>query len=323
MDTNYFKNGVTHSRSIATTDQYLARASQLIEACTRTGSWDLDIPISDRVERLFRSLQPSLKPSTQRLYKASLAAYLESVGESKAAIALRSISTIDPGKGIPRRTSALKAKTVTASDLAALAHASHKRSHAMQAAVRWLAASTLTGLRPVEWSSCSLIERDGRTILILSNAKATHGRSHGPTRGLDISEFTLEDRQTVALHLAWLADQMAAGVPFDRIYHRTRKSLQELCTEVFPGRSRRPCLYSGRHQFSATAKRHLSLVEVAALLGHATTRTAPAHYQSVRFAGVGSGVKPLRDDVAKVRDTYTPQLNLYPQKLKTGGSESA
>jgi hypothetical protein len=139
--------------------------------------------------------------------------------------------------------------------------------------------------------------------VIVRNAKATHGRSHGETRTLVFEELDDAEREaigaTVELAHAWAARGKSAVLQklvADALYRAARAALGR--------REAYPSLYTFRHQAIANWKTERDAFEVAALCGHARTETAARHYAARRHAWRGARPKaanPSASDVMAVR----------------------
>lgn len=161
----------------------------------------------------------------------------------------------------------------------------------------WFACTLLTGLRPCEWANARMEHK----VLKVRNAKVTSGRSHGPTRTLDLCKanpntmLLLEKfMQIVAAH---------PGVAFEVMYNGVRNIVTKVARDALSPRRRYPTLYTARHAFSSKAKTEFTKQQVAALMGHASSETASRHYAAARYARGGSPleVEPSPQDVRAVR----------------------
>ena len=110
----------------------------------------------------------------------------------------------------------------------------------------WLRCGILTGLRPCEWQGAQFHEGG----LVVINAKHTHGRACGETRSLDVSNLSPSEQADIR----YLSNRLSEG-DYAKTYAACRKRLAWVAKTLWPGREKRPNLYSARHQFSADAKR--------------------------------------------------------------------
>ncbi|MFM0240274.1 site-specific integrase [Paraburkholderia phytofirmans] len=174
-------------------------------------------------------------------------------------------------KGIPKRDYDLL--------VANLANPTRASEYSKLAAL-WLMAGLATGLRPCEWENACLSE-DGR-VLEVQNAKATNGRATGKSRIVPVST---DDFSVIRAHIESIQELRARGLEFSAIQKGCSQAIRRMCATLWPDDAKRAyALYSARHQFSANTKAIASPEEVAALLGHRSTRTARRHYAQRRSA---------------------------------------
>lgn len=201
-------------------------------------------------------------------------------------------------------------------------------------------ANIIVGLRPVEWLDTKILVGGvaidslamsnpldclsvddmetlrGRGItLIIKNAKATNGRSHGETRELTIDP-SIPNEYLSCIFSHWFSvQQIADGFAhasvfisddresrFFEFYTSCRFCLYKIVKRLWPRNKKIISLYSTRHQSIADAKTVLSKKEVAACYGHATDRTATVHYGKKRY-GTSSRVfvTASEENVEKVK----------------------
>jgi hypothetical protein len=172
-------------------------------------------------------------------------------------------------------------------------------SEVARVTILWLVAGYATGLRPCEWRSAVLTEDEhARPVLQVVNAKHTNGRANGATRTLALSGLRRQEREAVTLLLRAVAERPGE---FARLHRASADLLRAVNRELWPRRRGLTGLYSARHQFAADAKRVLDRTEVAALMGHRTTRTAGLHYASRRHGRARPGLPRAQpDEVARV-----------------------
>jgi integrase len=158
-------------------------------------------------------------------------------------------------------------------------------------------------LRPSEY----LAARVEGNVLVVRNGKATNGRANGEerSRDLDMPASVIDE---LATFLALLAEAaQTAGSP-ERLFDRLSARLARVCKRCGV---RRVSLYTLRHVGIATAKAWMTPAEVAAAAGHASTRTASAHYAKrrhgwgdVRLAGL-----PTAASIQAVRQVGNPRFD--------------
>ncbi len=133
----------------------------------------------------------------------------------------------------------------------------------------YLLASSLTGLRPSEWSDARIVRLAAATpdepdqfVLRARTGKAIHDEA----RYRDIPLEQEDDRQIVKSHLAEIA---ASPVPFETYLRRCQARLTAANKACFPGRRTRISLYSGRHTFHARlVSQKFPQTIIAYLMGH-------------------------------------------------------
>lgn len=198
-------------------------------------------------------------------------------------------------------TSAQKAKRLRASDLARLMmELEGSRSKWAGPTLVWFMAGFLTGLRPIEWATSEIgTDERGRRVLIVHNAKATNGRSFGERRRIVIDHLEGQDLEAVTQQVL-RATRYKELERWSEFYDGCRFLLLSVVQRLWPKRTQHPTLYTPRHMFASEAKSVFSKIEVAALMGHGSDKTAGLHYGKRRFARGGLKVEPSDADVAAV-----------------------
>lgn len=221
---------------------------------------------------------------------------------------------VDP----PKRQS--RERGLPAADARALIEALNKKNtFQSRLAALTLESSILFGLRPSEWSKARLdrVTPDDADkpvgALVVENAKNTHGRAHSATRtllfdGVDARQYAVV-RETIRQWAAYIENFTAMNaestneVDTHQAIQAAINSAGIAVTKATRRLDIKPyTLYSARHQFAANAKAAgLSRVEVAALMGHASTETAGEHYGKRRRGSRGGLlVRPSPLDIAAV-----------------------
>lgn len=170
----------------------------------------------------------------------------------------------------------------------------------MYAAV-WIAANRLVGLRPSEWRNVVL--KEGNSIILeVGNGKHTNGRANGEFRHIDITDLSKNELVIIKRQLK-LASKFATTVAdWNAYYGGVRQAIYRIARRIQGDQRKYLSFYSTRHQFSADAKASgMSKAEVAALMGHASDKTATSHYGKKKHGGSGFRVKPDANEVATVR----------------------
>ncbi|MBJ7578248.1 site-specific integrase [Devosia sp. MC532] len=152
------------------------------------------------------------------------------------------------------------------------------------------------GLRPMEYLTAKVEEK----YLVVLNAKSSNGRGNGVTRTLDLSSFSDNLMAPLLAFLENLKQASIAAGSGRALLNRLSARLARVCARL---RIKRVCLYTIRHVALATAKRELSVRQVAALAGHASCVTATRHYAK-RSSGWKSKViaRPSAESVLAVQD---------------------
>lgn len=205
----------------------------------------------------------------------------------------------------PKRTSARKRRSCRLSEIqavrAVLLGDGQMPCHPDASVVaQLLFHGSLLALRPCEWARARV---DG-TRLIVRNAKATNGRACGEVRTIELlGPYTnpVVRANLVAL-IAAMRDRAATAIKAKRAMGRLSTRLARACQQAGVARL---SLYTLRHIGLASAKRVMTVAEVAAFAGHATDRTAGQHYAK-RRSGWRLRQRPARpsfDTVERVRIT--------------------
>lgn len=327
--------GVT--RSAKTQQQYIDRGNQLLARYRRErGILHDDLLSLDTVEFAdwVLSLKPTLKATTWRPYKQSAKAVLATLPESDQAIEVLDADTVESGseperrptkentrkKGgreLPRRTSSLKAKTISKPDFDRMVSylrylCPSKYAHTL---ADWLLAGIATGLRPVEWMAASLeITEDpeapnGRYVwLYVLNAKNTNGRANGFVRTMDLSAFKPETVDAVRRMADRGREWLVKGV-YGQMQGQCAQLMYNTAERMFPGRKLSYSLYTTRHQFMANAKSYHPAEAVSAMAGHGVTNTATENYGKKRSAwnldDIEDRANPVAEEVATVKRRQT------------------
>jgi integrase len=184
------------------------------------------------------------------------------------------------------------------------------------AACDWILVSLVTGLRPCEWHAARL----DQWALVVKNAKATNGRSHGTHRTVDVSKLDAATRALIGAFLGRV--QALDDEGFKAMYDGVRELIRVVARKVFAGRKQFPTLYSARHCFAARAKATHTKAGVAALMGHASVHTAGRHYAHSRHARGGRplDIEPTPEDVEAVRRVIAARVFLSQTVRQSDGT---
>lgn len=304
------------SRSEATTKLYLRTARRLFDQAEK----ELGIKEFEKAAQVpqviewFLSANDRWAPATIRQYRAAMREVLErscrkSPDNAHVRAALERLNTTsgpEPSAPADRKTSALKRRSLTPAEAEAIDIVLGASTHRYAVlALGLLRYGVELGLRPCEWVHARI---DGSRLVVI-NAKATNGRANGTSRDLELSAIAPGYADDVALFLESVADAIAQE-PWEKIYPKIRYVLaaasRKAATRIPSLRKGVFSPYTGRCVASARAKRSMDRASVAAMLGHATDRTASSHYPRPRSARhwhpVAVEVDPAQ--VATVQTTF-------------------
>lgn len=270
--------------------------------------------------------------STWRQMKASLKFRYESMNTPEALTAALTISYESQSGTVKRskKTSGARKKRITDAELAYLLETiQRRRSKYAPILHTWLRLGALVGLRPHEWGQATVLYLSDADVhgkgsalnkepyLRIENAKNTNGRSHGQYRHLNIAKYSQQDIDDIATFAMFMTSVHSNG-EYPIFYSGCQSLLGRINIKLTGGRGKRMQLYSVRHKFSSDAKRSFTLEEVAALMGHATDKTASFHYGRKRDGGGGLGVRPLGIEVARVKRLKKPVPEVVKQRNTHG-----
>lgn len=279
--------------------------------------------------------------STFRIYKAAIMYWIGQQAQALMAsgddygdyartfLALRDIRHAQLARGA-ERTSAKKLKAFPKECLDSLIKYAEDRGHRAPNAVRAAAfakANLLVGLRPVEWFDASLatyfrrnedgiIMRDiqGRIqfeyMLVVNNAKATHGRGNGKQRELVLHEITADELKAL-MHFLDIVTKFKERHPADietkkltNLLYRPMNNMirRSLAASGYAARDI-PSVYSTRHQVVADFKASgIGKREIAAFFGHSSDATHREHYGRKRSGSRGVTFQASLESVMRVTD---------------------
>lgn len=234
------------------------------------------------------------------LYRAAVAWHFGKNGPLEALEAIRAFGAWGlPSRG--NRTASKKLKKLPQAILGALQIALERGLGELDAFIYlWLRVGVSTGLRPSEWENATF--NSSNFSLQVQNAKHDQYRGNGKNRTIIFDPMLhREEIDDIQKFLAQ-RDRFLKHHTFKKLHERARKRLWYIGGVLWPRAMDRPSLYSARHQFAANMKKAgLSKREVAALMGHSSTRSATCHYARKRL---GTEILPPsspEDEVASVR----------------------
>ncbi len=315
------------SKTQKTIDEYLYRGYQLWKRAAKELVLEANKLEPKKFLDWFEKLLPKLMPASRRYYIASSREFLialqkkndrEALFDSNLQIeisrimAMQSSHFSETGEDVPRgRTSNQKAKKLKVDEMKKMKENSEKiRGKWVKKSIAWMEANLLVGLRPSEWRSAKIGNLNGKLVLEVKNGKNSNQRANGQYRHLDISEFSLEQLKVIKKQIKIAARFSGSDEEWHVFYEGVRKTIHKLTRLTFKNRTKYPSLYSSRHQFCADAKSSgLNLVEIAALMGHATDETATFHYGKKRYGSSGFKVKPSEIETQTVRLKAINRMN--------------
>ena len=277
------------SRNPQTDDDYKEGGQKLLDRALRLypaagGPIEAFIRLCDNPDWVLRS-------STTRTYMARMIKSIEievTTGQCEPEHAIAGVTKIyellEQRRGHPEaRTSRLKCMEVTKEEIQLVADDLRKRIDVNKADIvneallLFVQLDPRFGLRSCEWERARIV---GRTLVIL-NAKVSNGRAPGVDRRislervsgqlvLGIQRLTRLIRTLVEKHGSW-----------QKVHAILAERLARICRRL---RLVRISLYSLRHAAIATWKKaKLSRVEIAAMAGHISVKTASRHYAPSRY----------------------------------------
>lgn len=198
------------------------------------------------------------------------------------------------------KTSALRKKSYSNKEVELIiSNLRCSRSKYAKILIKWITHGIITGLRPHEWCHAEVCYQEEKVYLRVKNGKHTNGRGNGETRHLDITKYPQNIIQSISTFSSYMAEQYEKG-EYEKVYTGCQVLLCRT-NRMLGFEDKRIQLYSPRHRFSSETKKVMSPSEVAALLGHATDKTATMHYGKARYARGGVVPEPVQAEVGTVR----------------------
>lgn len=243
------------------------------------------------------ALMPNVSLSTWRTYRCSFRYVMSQLDDQHHNVD-RLNSLPNYAVGGARRKQDMTIKIIPKADLTVLLTFLSEGSYpSAKLASHMMLSSRLTGLRPHEWWSATLIidPSTREPCLRVVNAKRNEHRGCGDTRTLILSDFNPDEIGTIHTLLAMLKS-VDDGTEEGRmiIYKRCVGTINRACRKLWPNRKRHYSLYSARHSLISDLKLVYSQQEVAAIAGHGSTRAAGRNYaRRTARKGGGEGGGPL------------------------------
>lgn len=299
-----------------TQDAYLRRALWFESRVLNETKNDEITPIDVAKYAIEKRLEWSA--SNWRQVKSSLIFRYENMKTEEALDAIRLLRDAKQDVCLKNtgRTSALRKKNFSNKELDELfKELAKSRSKYRDVLKRWLLLGMITGLRPHEWSQAEIVRTNPDTggpgiFLQVKNGKHTNGRGNGEYRHIDIGDYPSSAVQDISSFSSYMKEVEDRG-EYRSLYGACQVLLCR--TNIALGNDgKRIQLYSPRHRFSSEVKKVMSPEEVAALMGHATNKTAGMHYGKARHAKGGIVPKPIEGQVKTVRRVQNfAFMNLY------------
>ena len=220
-----------------------------------------------------------------------------------------------------KKTSAKRKKVIKPEHIQEIAdYCKSKGSKWGDALVIWLKASVSTGLRPNEWRTAEIFEKDGRIILKSENFKHNKDKSYAPFREIDITSLGGDSIKIIRQHISIVKGMMKEGI-IEKYVEGCSMLLYNVNVRLWPRRKANITLYTGRHQFSANGKadKLVSDVERAALMGHKTTATSRERYGKARSGS--SGLTPNVADESVLKQIIDKPLKRNISRKNSRGNE--
>ena len=304
-------------KTLKTQRAYLQRGAQLWQRAATESACSYEDLDPDNFLIWFEKLLQNLKPASRRQYIASVKFWVANLLSNnyphtkfhyesleRALFSLNRMksnqySSLIDFKKLKKRTSSQKLKKISLAQLIKI----HKSASAIKGkwikpAMLWMMANLLVGLRPIEWYSARLEEKDMLIELVVQNAKNTHNRANGNIRRLNITGLEVHEIQLIKAQLKVAHPFCQNEAKWTLYYEGVRHTIKRIMRKYFKTQHKFPSLYSTRHQFAANAKSQgYSNVEVAALMGHATDETATFHYGKKKH---GSGRCPVTVSLGEI-----------------------
>lgn len=268
------------------------------------------IPLFETVVWYCKNKAHNYKSNTWRYYRSSFLYYAkvllneEKINNQKYEKIKELLEKTKSGEKefLPERTSAKKSKHIKENDLKLLIEELRKSNNKWKVAtILWIQSGIISGLRPVEWKNVEIITDNNVFLLNVKNAKNTNNRSHGDFRKINLSYLNEKEKEMIIKHTKIAKNFEKKGL-WKEYYEGCSNILRYTTRKVLKNKKKFPTLYSCRHQFSANIKASgYTTEEVAALMGHASDKTAQEHYGKRRYGKNSKGPKVDKNDLENVK----------------------
>jgi len=275
--------------SESTKARYMLQAEQLCKRYTRNTGRDWRDNYVDFCLWL-AGLQKTIRSNSWRLYRASVKYFMRQNGPEEVCDYLDSCGSqgcMKRGKSSSRKSRKLNRERFV--QLIDVLSGSDNSKDGLIADL--LVAILFTGLRPSELGKSKRYDR----ILFVRNGKYSEMRACGKYRRLHIELLPDDIIRTIDRVLCRTRYSRKTGAS-DKQMKSLRDRLLYFQKQLWPRRKTHISFYSARHQFCANHKAGgKSLIEIAALMGHAVDSTSTKHYR--RASGGWKGIPLLDADV--------------------------
>lgn len=251
---------------------------------------------------------PEMMGNSWRLHRAAISHVFAQIGGETALEAIARMKAVpSSAAGTALRGRRKKHKVVPDDDLDVMIRELLKSKNRWSDLVaKMLMAGRMTGLRPNEWWSAKLSRRDSEPVLEVLNAKFRADRACGETRVISLAPFSKDEVTVIRILIEGLRSLDGSKSDRDRVYMNCRNIFRRVQQKLWPNRKMCYVLYSLRHTVAAELKAVEPPRSVAAVMGHASPRTANIHYARKKRGSSGSSGMPIplptEETLAHVRD---------------------
>lgn len=288
----------------------MKRAEGMLRKIERSGL----LPNASTLVSHIVSLKPGISKNTWQQYKAAVLYYLQARQPTgwHQSIARLEAETASECKKTSMKTSGRRMKQVSDEKFdAVIAEVRASKNKYASFLVIWLVLGRQFGLRPHEWGESAVVttgpEGEPGVFLRVANSKVSNGRANGLERHISLDGCDAKTVEAVTKFCRQMTRLRIAGL-YPDVHLSCRRTLATINRRLFGESSKWIHLYSARHRFSSEAKAVFTREEVAALLGHATDKTATLHYGKKRSARGGLKVRPVAKEVGTVKRVYKPAV---------------
>lgn len=321
--------------------EYTTRLKEMSEKITKRTGDAATLTAETLIDQIKTEVMSSgIADSTFRMYKAAVMYWMGQQAQAliaaggdpsdyaRAYEALKALRYASISAAAEQRTSSRKLKYFPDECVKALEKYAQERGYRAPNAARaaaFVKANLLVGLRPSEWFDATFASYIVRTpegvmardatgkilfehMLIVENAKATHGRGNGPRRELVLYDVTTDELKAL-MHFVDLARKFKERHPasldetkLNNLFYRPQNNMiRRALTTVGYAQRDIPSIYSTRHQVVADFKASgCDKRTIAAFFGHSSEKTQSEHYGHKRHGSRAVTFKPSPESLALV-----------------------